>query len=465
MKSLLFLFCLAAIPAAAQQPTWVHFDPTGAFLVYSNDAMGNRIPDFSYAGYEGGGVAIPASIVVQQTVSPGGGDDTASIQNAINAVEALSPDGNGIRGAVLLNSGTFQLAGTLDITNGGVVLEGMGTNQTILHFTGNSRLCVSVFGSGNRSTVGATYNIVDNYVPLGATSFHVGGSSSIVWGTNTTVTADSDIFTNGTLLYAYNWSGTNQTVNGIAFTGTTSANPGNVAITGIGSYYGNYTSSQPPFSSLSQAYQNLLRGAEYNSGTATATLTMNGLTAGRVYAVQFWVSDPRGGGTIGRTETLSGSNVVVLAYNVPAATGGVGQYSIGVFTATGSSQSFSFVGSASTQINALLVSDVTATGYQPVNPPPPPPPFSVGDTIVIQRPVTQPWIDAIGMSNYWSPNAGLQFERTVTAVNGNQIGIDIPLCNPIEQEWCTGLVYQYTFPGRISQVGLRNFQISADFDD
>lgn len=165
------------------------------------------------------------------------------------------------------------------------------------------------------------------------------------------------------MAYAYNWSSTNQTVNGIIFTGTTSANSGNVSISGIGSNYRNYSSSSAPFRSLSEAYQHLLCGGEYSSGTSTARLTLNSLTAGHVYAVQFWVSDPRGGGTIGRTEAVFGSNEVVLAYNVPAATGGVGQFSVGVFAATGSSQSFSFVGSASTQINALLVSDVTIVDF------------------------------------------------------------------------------------------------------
>ena len=38
-----------------------------------------------------------------------------------------------------------------------------------------------------------------------------------------------------------------------------------------------------------------------------------------------------------------------------------------VFTATDTSQPITLTGSASTQLNALLLSDVTATGYQPVN--------------------------------------------------------------------------------------------------
>lgn len=469
LATLLFL----APAGQAAQATWVHFNAAQSTLVYSNDNFGNRLPDFSFAGYEGGGVAIPTNVPVKQTLSPIPGDNTAQIQNALNAVSALTPGTNGFRGEVLLNPGTYQIAGTLTITNSGIVLRGSGDNTntgTVLLVTGTARNILTATGTGGFSQVGGTYDIVDNYVPLGATNFHISGSSPIVWGTNTTVAADSDIFTNGTLLYAYNWSGTNQAVNGVTFTGTTSANPGNVSLTGVGSNYRNYASTSPPFSTLSLAYQELLCGGEYNSGTATATLTLNSLTAGRVYAVQFWVSDPRGGGTIGRTETVTGSNEVVLAYNAPAATGGVGQYSIGMFTASGGSQSFTFTGSASTQINALLVSDVTATGYQPVNPPTnqPPSAFSVGETVVIQRPWTQPWINAIGMnllSNPWQPGTGLQLERTITAVNGNQITVDDPLVNPIESYWVTGLVYQVTDPGRIQQVGLENLCAVGQISD
>ena len=57
--------------------------------------------------------------------------------------------------------------------------------------------------------------------------------------------------------------------------------------------------------------------------------------------------------------------------------------------------------------------------------------FAAGNLIVVQRPVTQVWINAINMSNYWTPGSGLHFERTITAISGNQITVDIPLFNPI----------------------------------
>ena len=67
---------------------WVHPGPDGK-LVYKTTAAGDRIMDFSHAGYMGGGVALP-DVPVKRTVEPSGGeDDTAAIQAAIDEVSAL----------------------------------------------------------------------------------------------------------------------------------------------------------------------------------------------------------------------------------------------------------------------------------------------------------------------------------------------------------------------------------------
>ena len=459
---LLFLGLLVANSLAAAQSGWVFYNSAHT-LTYSNDALGNRLPDFSYAGYESGGVAIPANQIVRTNLTALAGDNTAAIQAALNYVSALAPDANGSRGVVLLAPGTFTIGGSLTITNGGVILRGSGNNTnagTILLVTNFARNVLTVQGSGTWTQTGVSYTITDPYVSLGATNFHINGG--ITWGTNVTVAADTDVFTNGTLLYAYDWANSNATVHGVTFTGAATASTTNVTLTGIGSYYTGYNSSSAPFSTLSAAYRSILTGGQYSSSPDTATVTLSNLTAGHSYAVQVWISDPRGGGVAGRTAMLLGYNQVTLAYNVPAATGGVGQYSIGTFIATAASQSFSLSvtnSSGSTQLNALLVSDITATGYQPLNPAAATV-LTAGQSVVIQRPQTQSWIDAIGMNlltNPWGPGTGLEFERQLTAVHGNQLTIDIPLCNPIESAWTTGQVFAVTDTARIQQVGLENF--------
>ena len=57
---------------------------------YANEAqtsMGNRVIDYSHAGYQGGGVAIPwVPVVMELEPTPGESDDFRRIQDAIDYV-------------------------------------------------------------------------------------------------------------------------------------------------------------------------------------------------------------------------------------------------------------------------------------------------------------------------------------------------------------------------------------------
>ncbi|MEM9859839.1 MAG: DNRLRE domain-containing protein, partial [Bacteroidota bacterium] len=146
----------------------------------------NIIPDFSKAGYKGGGVALP-DVPVKQTVSPVSGDDRASIQSAIDAVEALPLDANGFRGAVLLTAGDYQVDGQLFIEASGVVLrgEGQGTNGTVIHADQTSKhdfLIVQGTGSGITENTATTQSISSTYVPVGAISFDIANASGFSIG-------------------------------------------------------------------------------------------------------------------------------------------------------------------------------------------------------------------------------------------------------------------------------------------
>jgi hypothetical protein len=254
-----------SLSAFSQSANWVHFGANG-LLTYTNDALGNHLIDYSYAGYMGGGIAIPTNQTVKETLSPGGGDDTANIQNAINTVGGMTPNASGIRGEVLLNPGTYTISGTLSLGTSGVILHGSGTT-TILDFTGtaSSGNAITISGSSGSTQIGSTtYNITDAYVPLGATNIHL------------------------------------NTVSGLA----------------------------------------------------------------------------------------------------------------------------------------------------------------VGTNIVVRRPWTTSWINAIGMSNLWSASGHQNdAERKITAVNGNQVTVDIPLPVPIESQWCTGTVFPYTDSGRVQQCGVENLRM------
>lgn len=150
-------------------------------LVYSEDANGNRIPDFSNAGYMGGGVEIP-DVPARVALEPqSSGDDTERIQAAIDRVAALPLDQDGFRGAVLLRAGEFRVSGSLRISASGIVLrgEGDGPGGTVLRATGTGkRTLIEIKGSGRPAEVSGTRRAVtDDYVPVGARSFHVTSAS------------------------------------------------------------------------------------------------------------------------------------------------------------------------------------------------------------------------------------------------------------------------------------------------
>src|SRR6185295_4369321 len=91
-------------------------------LTYRTEANGDRVPDYSYAGYRAGDAPIP-DVPIRIVVSPAAGDQTARIQAALDAVAKIPADQ---RGAVLLLPGKFEVNGGLRINASGVVLRGSG---------------------------------------------------------------------------------------------------------------------------------------------------------------------------------------------------------------------------------------------------------------------------------------------------------------------------------------------------
>jgi hypothetical protein len=129
----------------------------------------NTIPDFSNCGYKGGGVPIP-NADVKITLAPQAGDNLARIQQAIDEIEALSPDATGMRGALLLQAGTYDVNGTLVIEKDGVVLrgQGQGLTGTIIKATktaSHTLIQVKGTGSGIAENSATKQLISTTYVP------------------------------------------------------------------------------------------------------------------------------------------------------------------------------------------------------------------------------------------------------------------------------------------------------------
>jgi hypothetical protein len=149
------------------------------------DATGDRIPDFSHAGY-GGGAAIPA-VPVRVVVPPGAGDNGPRLQAAIDHVAALRPDDNGFRGAVLLLAGRHEVAGHLRLGVSGVVLRGQGPDTVLVATDTDRRAVIQVRGQPDRATEAKGRPIADAYVPVGAQALRLDSAEGLKVGDTVTV--------------------------------------------------------------------------------------------------------------------------------------------------------------------------------------------------------------------------------------------------------------------------------------
>lgn len=179
------LFALSGDSLSAQSRTssLVYPSPETGKLHYAADEHGNRIPDFSSAGYMGGGFALPDA-PVQRFVPAETGDATERIQQAIDEVSAREIDERGLRGAVLLGRGAHEIHGRLCIRASGVVLRGEANSEdgTVLIGMGRQqRALVNIEGSAGRTTSAVTA-VKAEYAPVGERSIEVASVNGLRTG-------------------------------------------------------------------------------------------------------------------------------------------------------------------------------------------------------------------------------------------------------------------------------------------
>jgi hypothetical protein len=192
-------------PAGCQPQAWVDGRPVhgnGPPLVREDVACGltygryaaqgasvedQLLPDFSFAGYEGGGVAIPDVISPAVQVSAVAGDNRAHLQAALDAAAALPRGPDGFRGAVVLAPGTYEVNGTLYLRASGVVLRGAGQSPagTVLVATKAAQhdlIVVEKQGLGLGEQAGTRVAITTPSVAVGSRSFEVAGAAGFLPG-------------------------------------------------------------------------------------------------------------------------------------------------------------------------------------------------------------------------------------------------------------------------------------------
>lgn len=132
--------------------------------------------DYSYVGYQQSCRPIPNADVVV-FVKWQAGDQSARIQKAIDYVASRKLNAKtGLRGAVLLDKGIFELSKPLRIEASGVVLRGMDRNATILYKKGVDRGAVIYMESQKPMPVmGEPVNIVADKVEMGDTKLGIDG--------------------------------------------------------------------------------------------------------------------------------------------------------------------------------------------------------------------------------------------------------------------------------------------------
>ncbi len=176
LKFILFLSFMPFLTFAQKAPRPVPPITQGenGILVYKEDDKGNRVPDFSYCGYNNSESEIP--VVKAKVIVPlQKGDATASIQGAIDFVSTLPLDANGFRGAVLLEKGVYEVYGSLKIRHSGIVLRGSGMHEgeTVILGKGLDRETLLTFKGVDDKIFSKPVEIINEYLPVNSTVLSV----------------------------------------------------------------------------------------------------------------------------------------------------------------------------------------------------------------------------------------------------------------------------------------------------
>ena len=98
-----------------------------------------------------------------------------------------------------------------------------------------------------------------------------------------------------------------------------------------------------------------------------------------------------------------------------------------------------------------------------------------GDEVLITRPSTQEWIEALGTDRLglyadynlpaWKPgDFDLHFHRRVLSADEGSIEVDVPLPQSFDSRWGGGYVQACVRPGLVSRVAVENLTLSSEYE-
>ncbi len=444
----------------AQKSSLVSLGASGKldYAPYANVGQTNAvniIPDFSFAGYKGGGIPLPF-VPVAETVSPVTGDARAVIQAAIDRVSLLPQDAKGFRGAVLLKSGRYEVNGSLHIKASGVVLRGEGQNTpdkggTELVATAKTQHDFLLVEGNATSSEPTSETVLDTKLFPPART----------WQQFNVLKAAAEELEGDKILSFHCMADANQYVNFSSredsviyrplldisirsrFSGTDSV----VSLQPVAdTYVQGGTSAKSNFGAdISLAIKN---SGVNNSVTREAYLKFDlssvkdSVTSAvlKLYAKK----DLAGDAAALKIVYISVSSIafdawdeMTLTYETrPQAGGAAGSRRITTAYVPSGAKSFDVDSSAG---------------------------FAVGDTINVTRTPNDAWITALDMAQYgWvASEYRISYERIITGVSGRTITVNIPLVQALENGYGGGEIIKSSVKGRISNCGVENMLISS----
>lgn len=99
--------------------------------------------------------------------------------------------------------------------------------------------------------------------------------------------------------------------------------------------------------------------------------------------------------------------------------------------------------------------------------------LKVGDKIIIRRPSTKEWIEALGTEHFgggitslgWKAGEqDLFFDRTITDVSGLSVKIDAPLTTALDAKFGGGFISTYQWNDRTENIGIENMLLKSSYD-
>ena len=100
--------------------------------------------------------------------------------------------------------------------------------------------------------------------------------------------------------------------------------------------------------------------------------------------------------------------------------------------------------------------------------------FHPGDRVLVLRPVTAEWIHFMRMDTLvrerqpqaWiRAGSVIRTDRVVESVEGDRITLDVALSDALDSKFTAASLVRYSFPGRITEVGVEGLRIAASFED